>query len=339
MTESPNIWGKIDSAGRLIGAIMTALALIAVGFVGGSVNKAISRAEQSTESVRIRIEQSTENVRIQMEREKAVDIMRRDAFAIFAQYLESGLPDDNRKAAFLSALHGTYSEYFDTKPVFEFFTPEINSVKARQELRHSARRVARRQAEYIKANKGSDNETVKLTWEDGRALEDQKPKEFELHEHHGEVSFSKAPERYKHVPPLVPSEKERRDYQDVDDEQMDDVADRVTVRVTLSMLPKGEMTVLDETVNLSYMDSPYIDHLWMRHPDGSQHVLALRVEDIDKTDTGYISTLELLQLPPDLFIPGVRPAAKSVVRGTRAADPAATDETTDNGSTTKPAHE
>ena len=42
------------------------------------------------------------------------------------------------------------------------------------------------------------------------------------------------------------------------------------------MLPEGEMTILDETVNLSYMESPHIDHLWMRHPDGSQHVLALR---------------------------------------------------------------
>ena len=119
-----------------------------------------------------------------------------------------------------------------------------------------------------------------------------------------------------------------------DDDGVDDVAD--VVEVSLKM--KHEKTKeseeheeseenhsfsFDETFELSYMDSPYIDNIWVLHEDGRAHRIAVLLKEIDKCPKEnegceYRVEVEILHFPSDLFLPVEQPPPAEVVKGSHS---------------------
>ena len=68
--------------------------------------------------------------------------------------------------------------------------------------------------------------------------------------------------------------------------------------------------------DLSYMDSPYFDNVWMEHPGGGGHFrLALLLKDIDKIGGEYFVKIEALHFPDHWFSPAELPPALDLVKG------------------------
>ena len=241
-------------------------------------------------------------------REAAVQALRGELFATFSQHVAPQLDGDFRKVALLAALHSNFSQFFDSRAVFEAFSHEIGEAGARQELKRLAKRVARHQAEYLKAHKAESKTETLSTGDSG---EDRK--NFNLGKHGSITVHIEGVHRDKREY----AAKEIVRYKEDDDEEMDDVADFVNISV--DMTPMTQMGVGAEmgepiTFDLSYMDAPYFDNIWMEHADGEYFRLALILKDIDKIDGEFEVTIEAIHFPDDWFSPTELPPARGHAR-------------------------
>ena len=106
------------------------------------------------------------------DREVAAQALQAQVFDVFVQHVVPVLEEkgnDHKKVALLAGLHGNFSEVFDTRPVFEAIAEQVTNPTARHELTRLAKRVARHQAEFIKAHMDLTNQDtmyaeVTLSW-------------------------------------------------------------------------------------------------------------------------------------------------------------------------------
>lgn len=270
---------------------------------------------------------------------------------------------DFDKVAFLGALHGNFSEQFDTRIVFEAYAEDVHHPVARRELRRLAQSVSRRQSQYIQAH-GGEIKQCHLDWAPKKGA--SAIKEIEIAGHHlllslayepirkwsSKLEFKKSVDEFykKNDDEIVPQEFIKRQLDESDDTSVDDVADTVTLSLKMghdegsnfltdlfthesaesdkceeskeSKESNEKNSFSDKSFELSYMDSPYIDNMWIRHEDGSDDRIAVLLRDIDNNcpkeneDCGdYRVEIEILHFPDDLLLPVERPPPEEVVSG------------------------
>ena len=250
-------------------------------------------------------------------REVAAHALQVEIFDIFAQHvvpaLEEGV-DDHRRVALLAGLHSNFSEFFDTRPVFEAFAEKVLDHTARHELTRLAKRVARQQAEFIKAHVDTSKERPMYATE---TVSPGEPLKFDLAVHEVTVSIKGKPYRHYLIESAKTAKAETPSLGDDDDDRIDDVSDYVTVEMTLNWKEHG-MTMGPLTFELSYMDTPYMDNIWMRHSDGSHHQMALRLVDIDTKNGEHAVKIEFLHFPGDIYAATQRLPVKELLKGGHA---------------------
>lgn len=244
-------------------------------------------------------------------REVAAHALQAQVFEVFVQHIVPALEEeghDHKKVALLAGL-SNFSEFFDTRPVFEAFAGKVTNPTARHELTRLAKRVARHQAEFIKAHVNPTNEndmSVKKTLHPGDSLE------FNLAVHAVSLRIKGEPRRHYTIADAQQHKEKNPALGDNDDDLIDDVSDYVTIEVKLT--GKDRMKMGPFTFELSYMDTPYMDNIWMRHSDGSHHQMALRLVDID-TKKEHEVTIEILHFPGDVYAATQRLPVKELLAG------------------------
>lgn len=277
-------WDKVDKIGRLIGALVTALALIVVSVVGNKVNTAISNAQEQSADIERQMNREMARIEMRMNRETAVDAMRSDIFGLLAQYVVSDLKKDTKRVVLLAALHGNFGEFFDSRPVFEAFARDFTDSLARRELRRLSQRVARRQAEYMQAHGGVNTELI----------------------------FDWPNDRIKHLDDLAGMHAMDIEIEEVMEGPCGpaDVGTRLAVSVDM----RCEEDVRKLQFSLSFFDSPYMDNIFVRHM-GEVHRISLLLLDIEEVNNNgsYRIRLEVLHFPDDLILPTDLPSASKVL--------------------------
>lgn len=292
--------GILDS--RLFGGALPAAAMIVGGAIGYSTDLFVQNREMAARSLELL-----------SSRETATQTLQADIFGAYLQHVVPTLDDGNndyKKVAALAGLHSNFSEFFDTRPVFAAFSRQIESPVARYELTRLSKRVARHQAEYVKAHAGSTgaSDSGVLTWpaeEHGQLME--------VAGHRLHMRVGSAPFRHYEDKQLSQLRQDTPALFDVDDHLIDDVADYVPIEVWQSShgsektpahaTAEADMELL-ASFNLSYMDTPYMDTVWLAH-EGKHDQLSLRLTDIDTDDAHESHTIavELIHFPADLFSP------------------------------------
>lgn len=234
-------------------------------------------------------------------------------FDIYVQHVVPALDkdvEDHQKVALLAGLHSNFSSFFDTRPVFEAFAQKVEDPIARLELRRVAKRVARHQSRFI-TGKGGGGSEINLRWDDSGSDRDSSwcwgdstsPKALKVRLRLKEEPirhYSKDASRTLSIqfPALA----------DDGDELIDDVSDFVTVEVVFEESEgKGNKMTMDTvTIELSYMDTPYMDNFGMRHGDMPEHQMSLRLRDIDTEfgvdpDTVHRVKIEILSFKGDIY--------------------------------------
>ena len=280
-----------DKWARIYGSLPTAIAVIVVAVMGAVINSTINRSQMNIQKEIAKAQLITDQFALYANRETAVDSLRADVFGVLAQHIVTEIEEPEfRKVALLSAFHGNFSKFIDTRPVFEAFLTEIECSLAREELRRLAKRVARRQADYIEAH-GGDRDRAKVCWRPGGG--DGK---FDLHDHTIQVCI-----------------------EDVKITGVDDVGNTVDVKVALDENPPVEFT-------LSYLDAPYIDNIFVVHRDEDGevmevHRIALLLLDITEgDDCEYEVELEALHFPADIILPMDVPSAEQLQNALAPSD-------------------
>ena len=80
-------------------------------------------------------------------REIAANDLQAKVFEVYVQHAVPALEvevDDHKKVALLAGLHSNFSEFFDTRPVFEVFADRVKNPTARHELTRLAKTEPRR---------------------------------------------------------------------------------------------------------------------------------------------------------------------------------------------------
>lgn len=306
-------------------------------------------------------EMETRAFQVRTERETAVRNLQGQLLEILGD-LPLSKGGDFEKVVFLGALHGNFSEQFDTRIVFEAYAEEVRHPVARRELRRLAERVARRQSQYIKAHAGKGVRCF-LDW----AAENNGPafKKINIAGHSMLLRLANKPirkwdteDQLKAYVNKFENESELSDFidrqlDDSDDVGADDVAD--VVEVALKMEHDEEKDFIDfltdlfaqdsaeneqdiaedeecekstednfnfdQKFELSYMDSPYIDNIWIPHEDGSADRIAVLLKGIDKCpeaikDCGdYRVEVEILHFPDNLLLPVEQAPPEEVASG------------------------
>ncbi len=260
-------WDKLGTIGRLVGSLVTASAMVVVGVMGYLVNQSINTMNASVKAS----EMNAQRVEFLANHKMAISEMRGQAFASVGQYMAPELDKDNRKVALLAGLHSSYSEYFDTRPIFEAFARHIKGKDARHELRRLAKRVARRQARSMKMQ-GGESTLVTFTLHNG---DGKANKSFPFAGHDLNVEISNLTHK-------------------------DDVMDSLDVVLAI-MDDSGAPQNWDFTV--SYMDSPFLDNITIRHEDGSIDHIAVMLSDIAVNGKDEVVKLELLHFPTSFRSP------------------------------------
>lgn len=233
-------------------------------------------------------------------REVAAHTLQAQVFETYAQYVVPELAkkgNDHTKVALLAGLHSNFSEFFDTRAVFETFAETIKDPIARHELRRLAERVARHQGEFIKAHgdpANKDTMFATLTLSPGDSV-----RNVNLGDHKVLVRLIGDPRRHYTLKDAQDAIGKRPTLGDTGDDLIDDVSDYASVEVTLRW--KSGMQMGPFTFEVSYMDTPYMDNMWMRHSDGSHHQLALRLVDIDTHNEEHKVEIELLHFPGNVY--------------------------------------
>lgn len=286
--------GRFDW-GRFAGSLVTAIAVFSVAIVGGVINATISSAQVKTQEKIATAQLISDQYGWYANRETAVDSLRAQVFGSLAQIVVTELEDEEfKKVALLAAYHGNFSKFIDTRPVFAAFLREVDGTEARYELRRLAKRVARRQANYIEAH-GGVRDRKEVDWGPGS---DKAECVFNLRGH----------EKLR-VAIIEVNDKGN----DGKERPVDDVAN--TVHVVLDI--DGE----ERSFSVSYLDAPYIDNIFLVHPDNEIHRIALLLLDISKTDDGvYTVTLEALHFPENSILPGDVPSVQEIQKTLGASD-------------------
>ena len=290
-----NARGGSSDWSRFLGSLPTAFALIIVAGVGALINSTISSNQLDTQSTIARAQYTSDAITLQTNRETAQDSLRAEVFGVLAQSVVTEIEDkDFRKVALLAAFHGNFSQFIDTRPVFEAFLTEVWGTDARHELRRLAKRVARRQADYIEAH-GGVRDRQEVHWRPGSGGEGRV---FSLGDH-GEIH--------------VVIEDIRDTDEDGKQRPVDDVANTVEIKVNIDEVTRS--------FSVSYLDVPYIDNIYLVHSNREVHRIALLLLDITKTETGdYEVTLETLHIPEYSILPGDVPSAKAIREALDAPD-------------------
>ena len=242
-------------------------------------------------------------------REAAAQTLQAKVFEVYVQHVVPALEDsvnDHKKVALLAGLHSNFSEFFDTRPVFEAFAEKIDDVIARHELSRLAKRVARRQAEYIKVHVPNPKNAI-MSIEKTFSWPSVPEKTFRLAVHNVTLTILR-PRRHYTIVHAKKLKKEKPALGDDGDELIDDVSDFVIIKVTFN----GKEPF---TFELSYMDTPYMDNIWMRHGDDSHHQVALRLVDIDTKKEEHEVTIEILHFPGDVYAATQRLPVKELLKG------------------------
>ena len=262
-------WDKLGVIGRLAASVVMAIATLVVGTVGYRVNKSMNDANTILKEAELQSHQ----VEFVSNYDLAVTQMRGQALAALWQYLAPELSDDNKRVALLAGLHSTYSEFFDTRPVLEAFSQDIKDEGAKRELRRLAKRVAQRQAESLRMQGGVtiEMEFALLTTNGGKANQ-----MFELDEHQLDVTISNL-------------------------EYKDDVTD--SLEVELRLRDEKGLEEVAVSFSLSYMDSPFLDNVTVRHENGQIDHFAVMLLSISKNGEDYDVVLKFLHFPTDVLTP------------------------------------
>ncbi len=269
---------------RVVGSALTAFALIVVAIVGAVINSTISSTQRTVELIAL-----------QANRETVVDSLRAEVFGVLAQNVITKLDGKEfQKVALLAAFHGNFSKYIDTRPVFEAFLKEVHGEQARHELRRLAKRVARRQADYIAAHGGEKDRKV-VHW---RRAASEVPDDGLC------VSFDLPGHKMTVLIKAVNVDKER---------PADDVGNTVDVEVTIADHDPV-------TFSVTYLDAPYMDNVFVIHPDKKTHRIALLLSDITETGDGdYDVMLEALHFPANIIMPVDVPSAQVLRKALEAS--------------------
>ena len=301
-------WGRVKDS-RLLAGLVGGVAAIVGAIIVMTVNTGIGEAEAHSR-----------NLDLLSRREAAAQNLQAQVFDIYVQKVVPVLGEkgnDYKKVALLAGLHGNFSEFFDTRPVFEAFAKTVEDPGARHELIRLAKRVARRQAEFIKAHTPPVREQtmdrlVELSYDtSGKEIK------FNLAVHDVTLSIAKQPHRHYSISESGDEKGKNPALGDSDDDLIDDVSDFVTIKVEFSMDPElhhqmanngeGHMKKrLSMTFELSYMDTPYMDNMWMKHGDGSHNQIALRLIDINTKGDKHTVKVEAIHFPGTLFSPTQR---------------------------------
>ncbi|MCH8837336.1 MAG: hypothetical protein IIA60_05975, partial [Candidatus Marinimicrobia bacterium] len=259
------------------------------------------------------------------DRSRTLDLLSNREFAaydlqaqVFETYVQHIVPalddsvDDSKKVALLAGLHSNFSEFFDTRPVFETFAVKVKDANARHELTRLAKRVARRQAEFIKAHQPihEENIFVELTLHPGDTLIS-----FNLAVHRISIRLIGVPRRRYKLDRALQLKAGKPALGDNEDDLIDDVSDYVAIKMIITGKDGTEKKPKPFTFELSYMDTPYMDNIWMRHSDGSHHQMALRLVDIDTKNGEHEVTIEFLHFPGDVYAATQRLPVKELLGG------------------------
>ena len=297
--EKKDFWDILGTIGRLLGSAIAAWAMMFVAGVGKEIDR---RTKDWDERMDV-ASQTTRELELFSNREAAANETRGAVFAAFGEYMLPQLEGDDQKVALLAVLHSNFSEVFDTRPVFEAFTRSIpiDNHGSRHELMRLAKRVARRQTEFI-ANHGGVRSEKTLTWVAG--LKDIRRIQFSLDGHEIEVGIKSKPNVLSDRHTIIKADGTL---------ELDDVADVVEISVWNMDDPNIDAEDIEPlTFELSYMDVPYIDNIWLQH-HGRIHRLAFVLKGIDKVGQGYEITVEAIHFDED-FLP---PAGLAARRGNK----------------------
>jgi len=318
-------WDRVKDS-RLFAGLLTGLFTVLVGIVGAVIMYLIGIKEERSRTFDLL-----------SSREVAANALQVQVFDIFVQHVVPALEkdvDDHIKVALLAGLHSNFSEIFDTRPVFEAFAETITEPGARHELRRLAKRVARHQAEYIKVHVPNPKNAIMSTVET-LSWPHYTEKIFCLKDHDVTLAILR-PRRYYTIEKSdsIKKDKRFRAFEEEGDKLIDDVSDIVAIKVEFTERKKVNlsrkcgvkrtekgMTVGPFEFDLSYMDTPYMDNIWMRHGDDSHHQIALRLIDIDTTinkdtkEEEYSVTIEILHFPSNVYAATQRLPVKELLEG------------------------
>ena len=250
-------------------------------------------------------------------REAAAQTLQAKVFEVYVQHVVPALEDsvnDHKKVALLAGLHSNFSEFFDTRPVFEAFAEKIDDVIARHELSRLAKRVARRQAKYIKVHVPNPKNAI-MSIEKTFSWPSVPEQTFRLAVHNVTLTILRPRRHYtkaesdsiKEVKPLLGEEGDNR---------IDDVSDLVAISILFAPMDTTKKDTIGVfSFDLSYMDTPYMDNIWMRHGDDSHHQVALRLVDIDTKKEEHEVTIEILHFPGDVYAATQRLPVKELLKG------------------------
>ena len=300
-------WDKVKDS-RLFAGLVGAAALMVVGLISyyGTIWVGEKEARSRTFD-------------LLSKREGAAQILQAQIFDVYVQHVVPALGEegnDYKKVALLAGLHSNFSEFFDTRPVFEAFAVKITDPGARHELSRLAKRVARRQAEYIKVHVPNPKNDIMsrkamLSWPS--APENK----FRLAVHDVTLAILR-PRRHYTIAKSDSMKRKKPSLGEEGDRGIDDVSDLVAISIQFT---HGKEVIGPYTFDLSYMDTPYMDNIWMRHGDDSHHQVALRLIDINTTinidtkEEEYSVTIEILHFPGDVYAATQRLPVKELLRG------------------------
>ena len=298
---------------RIIGSAIAAIAVLVAAIMGFVINSTIARSQRINE---VFTQQSN--------RETARDSLRANVFDVLAQHVVKQIDDkDFQKVALLAAFHGDFSKFMDTRPVFAAFLREVHGDEARHELRRLAKRVARRQADYIVAHGGARVRKV-APWSKGVLCKVS----FELDNHAvsveiEEVEAADLESAGNAVDDAIEGRKKKR--------PIGDVATIVHVKVVIDNESEARFSV-------SFLDAPYIDNMFvLGKKEGKEVVHRIALVLLDVTDkpptdvraaeTGgalkdpiYWVEFEAVHFPDNIIMPGDVPSAAEVLKAFGASD-------------------
>jgi len=291
-------WDKVKASGLFAAGLVGAVATILVGLISyyGTIWVGEKEARSRT-------------LDLLLKREVAANDLQMKVFESYVQRVVPALEEhgnDSKKVA-LAAFYSNFGEFLDTRPMFEAFAQKVTDPSARHELTRLAKRVARRQAEFIKAHAEGANmdTTITLCTKKLSNCSDNDSVVFDLAIHSVSVWFKGEPQRFY----LTGHAKEHKDRNpalgDDGDESIDDLSDFVTLGMKFvkkeGMTGEERMTKGPFTFELSYMDTPYMLNIGMRHGDESHHRVALRLVDIDTEYEEHEVKIEILHFPGDVY--------------------------------------
>ena len=186
---------------------------------------------------------------------------------------------------------------------------KITDAGARHELSYLAKRVARRQAEYIKVHVPNPKNAIMSTQEKLNWPSDPE-RTFPLAAHDVTLRISRPRCRYT-IAKSVLIKKDKPLLGEEGDNRIDDVSDQVAVSVQFA---DGKEVIGPFEFDLSYTDTPFMDNIWMLHSNG-HHQIALRLLDIDTKNEVHKVTIEILHFPGDVYAATQRLPADELLQG------------------------